>query len=54
VLAQLARGRRNRNIAEQLRISESTVKFHLAKIFDRLAVSSRGEAAARARQWGAA
>ncbi|MFK0106695.1 LuxR C-terminal-related transcriptional regulator [Streptomyces sp. NPDC091217] len=54
VLAQLALGRRNRDIAQQLHISESTVKFHLAKIFDKLGVSSRGEAAALAHQWGAA
>lgn len=53
VLAQLARGRRNRDIAQQLHISESTVKFHVAKIFDKLGVTSRGEAAALARQWGA-
>ncbi|MFI6374440.1 LuxR C-terminal-related transcriptional regulator [Streptomyces sp. NPDC050546] len=52
VLEQLARGRRNRDIAQQLHISESTVKFHLAKIFDKLGVSSRGEAAALAHQWG--
>lgn len=54
VLEQLARRRRNRDIAQQLHISESTVKFHLAKIFDKLGVSSRGEAAALAHQWGAA
>ncbi|MET8983121.1 LuxR C-terminal-related transcriptional regulator [Streptomyces sp. NPDC004539] len=53
VLEQLARGRRNRDIAHQLHISESTVKFHLAKIFDKLGVTSRGEAAALAHQWGA-
>jgi DNA-binding CsgD family transcriptional regulator len=53
VLAQLAHGRRNRDIAEQLHISESTVKFHVAKIFDKLSVTSRGEAAALAREWGA-
>ncbi|MFK0282603.1 LuxR C-terminal-related transcriptional regulator [Streptomyces sp. NPDC090499] len=54
VLEQLAHGRRNRDIAQQLHISESTVKFHLAKIFDKLGVSSRGEAAALAHHWGAA
>lgn len=42
VLGQLARGRRNRDIAQELHISESTVKFHLAKLFDKLGVSSRG------------
>jgi DNA-binding CsgD family transcriptional regulator len=53
VLALLAHGRRNRDIAEELHISESTVKFHVAKIFDKLRVTSRGEAAALAREWGA-
>jgi DNA-binding CsgD family transcriptional regulator len=54
VLEQLARGRRNRHIAQELHISESTVKFHVAKILDKLGVSSRGEAAALAHEWGAA
>ncbi|WP_308301317.1 LuxR C-terminal-related transcriptional regulator [Frankia sp. Mgl5] len=54
VLGQLARGRRNRDIAQELHISESTVKFHVGKIFDKLGVSSRGEAAALAHERGAA
>lgn len=54
VLGQVARGRRNRYIAQELHISESTVKFHVAKILDKLGVSSRGEAAALAHEWGAA
>lgn len=54
VLGRLACGRRNRDIAQELHISESTVKFHVAKIFDKLGVSSRGEAAALAQEWGAA
>lgn len=54
VLGQLARGRRNRDIAGDLHISESTVKFHVAKILDKLGVGSRGEAAALAHEWGAA
>src|SRR5690349_3957664 len=54
VLGQLARGRRNREIAGELHISESTVKFHVAKILEKLGVSSRGEAAAVAHEWGAA
>ncbi|WP_371583124.1 LuxR C-terminal-related transcriptional regulator [Streptomyces sp. NBC_01314] len=53
VLGQLARGRRNRDIAQDLRISESTVKFHVAKVLGKLGVSSRGEAAALAHEWGA-
>ncbi|MFI6622243.1 LuxR C-terminal-related transcriptional regulator [Streptomyces sp. NPDC050528] len=54
VLGQLARGRRNRDIAQTLHISESTVKFHVARIIGKLGVSTRGEAAALAHQWGAA
>ncbi|NUR89040.1 MAG: response regulator transcription factor, partial [Nonomuraea sp.] len=49
-LDQLARGSRNRAIAERLGISENTVKFHVANIFGKLGVSSRGEAAAVARE----
>ncbi|MGX1885864.1 LuxR C-terminal-related transcriptional regulator [Streptomyces sp. NPDC055287] len=46
VLARLALGHRNRVIAQELHISESTVKFHVAKILTKLGVASRGEAAA--------
>ncbi|MFE9248534.1 LuxR C-terminal-related transcriptional regulator [Streptomyces sp. NPDC007088] len=46
VLGRLARGHRNRVIAEDLHISESTVKFHVANILGKLGVSSRGEASA--------
>ncbi|GAB3930850.1 hypothetical protein GCM10029976_033560 [Kribbella albertanoniae] len=53
VLAQLALGRRNRDIAGELHISESTVKFHVANILEKLGVTSRGEAAALAHEWGA-
>ncbi|WP_329119067.1 LuxR C-terminal-related transcriptional regulator [Streptomyces sp. NBC_01353] len=46
VLTHLALGHRNRQIAQELHISESTVKFHVAKILTKLGVGSRGEAAA--------
>ncbi|MEV6973069.1 LuxR C-terminal-related transcriptional regulator [Kitasatospora sp. NPDC093806] len=52
VLDQLARGRRNREIAQALHISESTVKFHVANILAKLGVTSRGEAAALAHRAG--
>ncbi|MFF4382765.1 LuxR C-terminal-related transcriptional regulator [Kitasatospora sp. NPDC001547] len=52
VLDQLARGRRNRDIAAALHISESTVKFHVANILAKLDVASRGEAAALAHRAG--
>jgi DNA-binding CsgD family transcriptional regulator len=46
VLTHLALGHRNRVIAQELHISESTVKFHVANILTKLGVGSRGEAAA--------
>ncbi|MFI7640434.1 response regulator transcription factor [Nonomuraea sp. NPDC049400] len=54
VLARLARGLRNRQIAEDLLISEHTVKFHVANILDKLGVGSRTEAAALAHTCGLA
>jgi two-component system invasion response regulator UvrY len=45
VLAQVASGRRNRDIALTLRVSESTVKFHLSALFQKLGVSNRTELA---------
>ncbi len=50
VLEQLALGVRNRGIAQRLKISESTVKFHVSNILTKLDVTSRGEAAALARR----
>jgi DNA-binding NarL/FixJ family response regulator len=44
VLGELARGASNKAIAARLAISEHTVKFHIASIFAKLAVSSRTEA----------
>ncbi|MGW6374549.1 helix-turn-helix transcriptional regulator [Rhodococcus sp. NPDC055112] len=46
VLGHLVAGRRNRVIAERLGVSESTVKFHVARLLKKLAVDTRGEAAA--------
>ena len=46
VLERLAQGQRNRSIADELHISESTVKFHVANILTKLAVTSRTQAAA--------
>ncbi|MFF3689908.1 LuxR C-terminal-related transcriptional regulator [Streptomyces sp. NPDC002187] len=46
VLTHLARGHRNRVIAQELHISESTVKFHVANILTKLGVATRGEASA--------
>jgi ATP/maltotriose-dependent transcriptional regulator MalT len=50
VLRLLATGASNRAIAERLVISLPTVKSHVSHILAKLAVSSRGQAAARARE----
>ncbi|MBD5654809.1 MAG: response regulator transcription factor, partial [Candidatus Eremiobacteraeota bacterium] len=52
VLDELARGIPNKIIAARLGISEHTVKFHIASIFAKLAVSSRTEAVARGARLG--
>jgi DNA-binding CsgD family transcriptional regulator len=46
VLAHLAAGKRNKAIAAELGISESTIKFHVASVFQKLDVTNRGEAGA--------
>lgn len=46
VLQRLAAGRRNRDIAAELSISENTVKFHVASIYRKLGVRTRAEATA--------
>ena len=45
VLALVARGARNREIAEELTISEFTVKRHVQNILGKLGVGSRRDAA---------
>jgi len=45
IVALVAQGNRNKEIAEKLFISEQTVKNHLQNIFDRLGVSARLELA---------
>lgn len=54
VLQLVARGRTNREVAEQLVLSEKTVARHLSNIFTKIDVSSRTEAAAFAFQHGIA
>ncbi len=50
VLALVAIGRSNRDVAEELSISQKTVARHLSNIFGKLRVSTRTEAAAYAFQ----
>ena len=46
VLRHLARGWSNDQIADELVISERTVRFHLTNIYDKLGLESRGQAIA--------
>ncbi|HVF07278.1 MAG TPA: response regulator transcription factor [Actinomycetota bacterium] len=52
ILAQLAEGRSNREIAQSLFLSEKTVKAHLAAVFRKLGVTNRTQAAMMAVQMG--
>ena len=47
VLQLLAEGLVNREIADRLRISEHTIKFHIGSILGKLQASSRTEAVTR-------
>ena len=52
VLQLLASGRRNQEIADQLFLSLSTVKFHIENIYQKLGIRSRTEAVRVARERG--
>jgi len=52
VLHLLARGMRNKEIATRLFVSERTVNFHLANIYQKLNVSGRTEALSKALEQG--
>lgn len=52
VLAELAQGRTNAEIARRLGISERTVRFHMENLFGRLGVENRVEAVIKAMQLG--
>jgi DNA-binding NarL/FixJ family response regulator len=53
ILLLAARGLSNERIASTLHIAETTVKRHLANVYEKMGVSSRGEAAREAllREW---
>ena len=52
ILCHLCSGRCNKEIAQELYISENTVKAHLARIYKKLHLHSRAEAAAYGRRLG--
>lgn len=52
VLALVARGRKNAEIARQLFISERTVKFHVSSLMQKLGAENRTEAVTLAAQHG--
>ena len=50
VLRLLCQGMKNADIANELFLSENTVKYHLKKVYQKLQAGSRSEAIARARE----
>jgi len=48
VLALLAAGYRNREMAERLQVSLKTVEFHVSQVLEKLGVRSRTEAMGKA------
>jgi two-component system, NarL family, response regulator LiaR len=52
ILALIARGLSNREIATQLFVSENTVKTHCARAFDKLGAARRTQAVLRGKELG--
>jgi two-component system, NarL family, response regulator LiaR len=52
ILELIARGLSNREIAEKLFVSESTVKTHSSRVFDKLGARRRTEAVQLGKQFG--
>jgi len=52
ILALIAQGRSNEEIAEQLSLSLKTVRNHVSNIFSKLQVADRAQAVIRAREAG--
>jgi DNA-binding CsgD family transcriptional regulator len=52
VLAELAAGHANKEIAARLHVSPNTVKTHVARLFEKLEANRRTEAIRKARELG--
>jgi LuxR family maltose regulon positive regulatory protein len=52
ILALIAEGRSNKEVARALGVTPETVKTHLKNVFDKLSVERRAQAVARARSLG--
>jgi len=52
VLRLVALGMSNKEVAEELFLSQRTVKAHLTSVFNKLNVASRSEAIVKGLQWG--
>ena len=52
ILALIARGLSNREIATQLFVSENTVKTHCARVFDKVGAARRTQAVQRGKELG--
>jgi NarL family two-component system response regulator LiaR len=52
ILALIARGLSNREIATQLFVSENTVKTHCSRAFDKLGAARRTQAVRRGKEFG--
>ncbi|MDD5371406.1 MAG: response regulator transcription factor [Anaerolineaceae bacterium] len=52
ILQRLALGMANKQIAENLKISPNTVKYHIASIYEKIGATNRAEAVTRGMQQG--
>ncbi len=52
VLARITRGRSNREIAEDLKIAEKTVRIHVSSLLDKMGARDRTQATIYALQRG--
>jgi len=52
ILALIAQGLSNREIAEKLFVSENTIKTHSSRLFDKLSAKRRTQAVQIGKEWG--